>query len=122
MSGFSLDWVSNPRLSLWKVKTLFFYTGSGSHDNSIPPKIYADIGGTDRWIWFVLANLLSLAAVCPFVGSMSDLYGRRYVAIAGACLVILGMIICSTAQTMNIFIGRSLSELKPTRSCITDSF
>jgi hypothetical protein len=26
----------------------------------VPPYIYADIGGADRWIWFILANLLSL--------------------------------------------------------------
>jgi MFS family permease len=49
--------------------------------------------------------LLSLAAVCPFVGSISDLIGRRYVAIAGAAFVCLGMIICSTAKEMNTFIG-----------------
>lgn len=30
---------------------------------------------------FVIANLLALAAVCPFVGSLSDLIGRRYVAL-----------------------------------------
>jgi MFS family permease len=53
----------------------------------------------------VLANLLSLAAVCPFVGSISDLIGRRYVAITGAAFVCLGMIICSTAKEMNVFIG-----------------
>lgn len=54
----------------------------------------------------VLANLLSLAGVCPFVGSLSDLIGRRYVAIIGASLIIIGMIVSSTAQNMNIFIGR----------------
>lgn len=43
--------------------------------------------------------------MCPFVGSLSDLFGRRYVAIAGAALVCLGMIICSTANTMNTFIA-----------------
>lgn len=53
----------------------------------------------------VLANLLSLAAVCPFVGSLSDLFGRRYLAIAGASLICLGMIVSSTAHNMNIFIG-----------------
>jgi MFS family permease len=31
--------------------------------------------------------------------------GRRYVAILGAAFVVLGNIICSTAHTMNIFIG-----------------
>jgi len=39
------------------------------------------------------------------VGSLSDLMGRRYVAILGAAFVVLGMIICSTAHTMNIFIA-----------------
>ena len=55
----------------------------------------------------VLANLLALAAVCPYVGSLSDLMGRRYVAILGACLIILGMIVASTAHSMNIFIGEN---------------
>jgi MFS family permease len=56
----------------------------------------------------VLANLLSLAGVCPFVGSLSDLIGRRYVAIIGASLICLGVIVSSTAHSMNIFIGRLL--------------
>ncbi|KAF2422081.1 MFS multidrug transporter-like protein [Tothia fuscella] len=69
-----------------------------------PPYIYGDIGGTDRWVWFVLANLLALAAVCPFVGSLSDILGRRYVALLGGSFLILGNIVCATAHTMNIFI------------------
>jgi MFS family permease len=57
------------------------------------------------WIWFVLANLLALAGVCPFVGSLSDLMGRRYVALFGSGLVIIGVIVSSTAKIMNVFIG-----------------
>lgn len=72
---------------------------------AIPPYIYADIGGSDRWTWMTLANILALAAVCPFVGSLSDLFGRRYIALAGASLILLGMIIASTAQSMNTVIG-----------------
>ncbi|WEW56723.1 hypothetical protein PRK78_002172 [Emydomyces testavorans] len=53
----------------------------------------------------VLAYLVALSAVCPFVGSLSDLFGRRWVAIIGAALVCLGMIVSSTAKTMNIFIA-----------------
>ncbi|KAK2795899.1 hypothetical protein FQN50_009677 [Emmonsiellopsis sp. PD_5] len=89
------------------VAMAFLWTGSQIPVylfGGIPPYIYRDIGGTDRWVWFILANLLALAGVCPFVGSLSDLIGRRYVAIIGASLICIGMIISSTAHTMNIFI------------------
>jgi MFS family permease len=75
---------------------------------AIPPIIYGDIGGVDRYTWFVLGALIALAAVCPFVGSMSDLFGRRYVALAGATILIVGVIVMSTAKTMNIFIAGSV--------------
>lgn len=90
------------------VAMAFIWTGSQIPVyifGAIPPYIYADIGGVDRWIWFVLANLLALAGVCPFVGSLSDLMGRRYVCLFGSGLVMLGMIVCSTAKVMNVFIG-----------------
>ncbi|KAF8247960.1 MFS general substrate transporter [Wilcoxina mikolae CBS 423.85] len=89
------------------VAMAFLWTGSQIPVylfGGIPPYIYRDIGGADRWIWFVLANLLALAAVCPFVGSLSDLLGRRYVSLIGAGFLMLGMVVASTADTMNIFI------------------
>ncbi|KAI9695547.1 MAG: hypothetical protein M1820_008560 [Bogoriella megaspora] len=36
---------------------------------------------------------------------LSDLFGRRYVAIGGASLLILGNVVSATAKTMNVFIG-----------------
>lgn len=72
---------------------------------SVPPYIYRDIGGLDRWVWFVLGGLLALAAVCPFVGSMSDLLGRRYVALLGAGLLVIATVVATTAKTMNTFIA-----------------
>ncbi len=71
----------------------------------IPPEIYSDIGGVDRWIWMVVGYLIAFAAICPFTGALSDLLGRRYVAVLGFILIIIGMIVCSTASTMNTFIG-----------------
>ncbi|RMD42407.1 hypothetical protein DV735_g2743, partial [Chaetothyriales sp. CBS 134920] len=86
---------------------------------SVPPYIYGDIGGSDRWVWYILGNLLALAGVCPFVGSLSDLMGRRYVALLGALLLVIGSVVSTTAHTMNIFIagntiaggGAGISEL-----------
>ncbi|OQN95294.1 hypothetical protein B0A48_18525 [Cryoendolithus antarcticus] len=106
-----IDHAPEPKMSFQRMMSLiamaFLWTGSQIPVylfGGVPPIIYADIGGVDRWIWFVLANLLSLAAVCPFVGSVSDLIGRRYVALIGASFIVVGMIICSTAHSMNIFI------------------
>jgi MFS family permease len=78
---------------------------------SIPPYIYGDIGGVDRWIWFVLGNLLALAGVCPFVGSLSDLVGRRYAALLGGCFLCIGTVVATCAKDMNMFIGMYLSFL-----------
>ena len=109
-NGFPMDWISNSRLSIRLVTISLFHSKSRliSTAGGIPPYIYGDIGGVDRWVWFVLANLLALAAVCPFVGALSDLIGRRYVALIGASFIVLGMIVSSTAHTMNIFICRFL--------------
>lgn len=86
---------------LWTGSQIPVYLFGG-----IPPYIYSDIGGVDRWIWFILAYLLSLAAICPFVGSLSDLIGRRYVALGGALLLIIAMCVASTAKTMGVFISK----------------
>ncbi|KAF2203863.1 MFS general substrate transporter [Delitschia confertaspora ATCC 74209] len=126
VGGDDLDHEHEPPMTKRRLMSLiamaFLWTGSQIPVylfGGVPPYIYADIGGADRWIWLVLANLLSLAAVCPFVGSLSDLFGRRYVAIAGSSFIILGMIVCSTAHTMNTFIcgmtfagiGAAINEL-----------
>jgi MFS family permease len=95
----SIRCVCDPYRVLTKLLT-------GRRVGGIPPYIYGELGGSDRWVWFVLANLLALAAVCPFVGALSDLIGRRYVALTGAAFIVLGMIVCSTAHTMNTFIGK----------------
>lgn len=73
---------------------------------SVLPLIYNDIGGVDRWVWFVIGYLIPNAALCPFVGALSDLFGRQKVAIVGQVCLIMGPIITATAHTMNIAIGK----------------
>jgi len=65
----------------------------------------ADIGGATSFAWLAIANTLSLAAVAPFAGAISDLIGRRYVALLGALFVCIGMIIIGTAHRMEVAIG-----------------
>ena len=85
---------------LWTESQIPVYLFGG-----VVPEIYGDIGGVDRWIWMIIGNLIALAAVAPFTGAISDLIGRRYVAIAGSVLIIIGMCVSSTAHTMNHMIA-----------------
>lgn len=73
---------------------------------SVLAVIYTDIGGTDRWVWFVIGYLIPNAAICPFVGALSDLFGRRGVGIVGQICLIVGPVVTSTANNMNICIGK----------------
>ncbi|KAF1970253.1 MFS general substrate transporter [Bimuria novae-zelandiae CBS 107.79] len=75
---------------------------------SVLPLIYQDIGGVDRWVWFVIGYLVPNAALCPFVGALSDLYGRQKVALVGQTCLILGPIITATANSMNVAIAGSM--------------
>ncbi|KAJ1335759.1 MFS transporter DHA2 family multidrug resistance protein [Microdochium nivale] len=92
---------------LWTASQIPLYLFAG-----ISPIIYGDIGGTDKWIWFVTGNLLGSAAICPFSGALSDLLGRRHVAIGGITCVLIGQIVCSLAANMDIFIaGMTISGI-----------
>jgi MFS family permease len=67
--------------------------------------ITADIGGQSSSAWIAIAYTLSLAAISPFAGAVSDLMGRRYASLLGALLVVVGMIIVGTAHRINVAIG-----------------
>ncbi|RMZ70656.1 MFS drug efflux pump [Pyrenophora seminiperda CCB06] len=112
----------NPRLFMTLVCMSFLFIGSQISlylYGSVFTLIYQDIGGADRYIWLVIGYLIPNAALCPFVGALSDLYGRQKVAIAGQIFLMIGPAITSTAHTMNIAIagqvfsgiGAGLNEL-----------
>lgn len=52
-----------------------------------------------------MVNSIAFAAVSPFVGHASDILGRRYFALAGCIITIVGMIVVGTAHTINVAIG-----------------
>lgn len=76
---------------------------------SIITLLQKDIGGADRSAWFAIAYLIPLASVCPFVGALSDLFGRQKVAIVGQLTLIIGPIITATAHNMNVAIGKCVA-------------
>lgn len=73
---------------------------------AVLPDIYADIGGAGgRYLWMVIGYLIPNSALCPFVGALSDLFGRRWVAAFGQVCLLIGPIVVSTAHSMNVAIG-----------------
>jgi MFS family permease len=79
-----------------------------------PVYIYRDLGGVNYWVWFITANLLATAAISPFVGALSDLMGRRSVAIVGSTTILIGQAICGAANGMGMFIGEFILPHRPT--------
>lgn len=45
-----------------------------------------------------MANTLAIASVCPFVGYLQDLFGKRSIALLGAALLCIGCIVLGTAH------------------------
>jgi len=85
---------------LWTASQIPVYLYGG-----IIPDIIADIGGADRYVWLLLAYLIPLASITPFVGPLADLFGRKSLALASVVCMIIGTTITSTAHSMNVFIG-----------------
>ncbi|CAK4034403.1 MFS general substrate transporter [Lecanosticta acicola] len=73
---------------------------------SVLPDMYSEIGGANgRYLWIVIGYLIPVSALCPFVGALSDLLGRKKVAAVGQVLLIIGPIVVSTAKHINTAIG-----------------
>ncbi|KAF1814529.1 MFS general substrate transporter [Eremomyces bilateralis CBS 781.70] len=61
--------------------------------------IAADIGNTESSGWLPVANTLAIAALAPFCGYLQDLFGKRYIAMTGALLICVGIILIATAKS-----------------------
>ncbi|KAF2151602.1 MFS general substrate transporter [Myriangium duriaei CBS 260.36] len=87
------------KLFLALVAMSFLWVGS-----QIPLYLFGG-GGYDRWVWATIAYFIPVAALCPFVGIFSDLFGRKQVGLFGQLLLIIGPVVVSTAHSMNVVIG-----------------
>lgn len=63
--------------------------------------VYISLGlGTTYGNWMLTANTLAVAAICPFVGYLTDLLGRRWVCIFGTVCLMVGSIVMATANNL----------------------
>lgn len=46
-----------------------------------------------------MANTLAIASVAPFCGYLQDLFGRRYITLAGGVTILVGIILVGTAHS-----------------------
>lgn len=60
--------------------------------------IVTDLGGAKADVWLPVSNTLVLASICPFVGYLQDLCGRRYITLGGSVAIMVGIILVGTAH------------------------
>ena len=85
------------------------------------PRIVADVGGLDRYVWVATAYMVAATAVAPIAGGLSDLYGRKPLFIAGLIVFIAGSALLGFSRSMNEIIafraiqgiGAGYHDLKP---------
>src|SRR5271170_2891885 len=61
------------------------------------PRIIAQLNGFDRYAWVTTAYLLTVTASIPIFGRLSDLFGRKWVLLAGAIFFVLTSALCGAA-------------------------
>ncbi|KAJ4303552.1 hypothetical protein N0V90_002450 [Kalmusia sp. IMI 367209] len=75
----------------------------------IPPAILtfinAELGPDPRYTWITISWNLGGAMFVTIGGRLSDIFGRRYFFISGACILIIGSIVSATGQSISQMIA-----------------
>ena len=69
------------------------------------PRIVADVGGLDRYVWVATAYMVAATVAAPIAGGLSDLYGRKPLFIAGLIVFIAGSALLGLSGSMNEIIA-----------------
>ncbi len=76
------------------------------------PRIVADVGGLDRYVWVATAYMVAATVAMPITGGLSDLYGRKPLFIAGLIVFLAGSVLLGMIGSMNEIIAfRALQGL-----------
>lgn len=61
-------------------------------------------------MWLPTANILAIAATCPYAGYLQDLFGKRYIALFGSLCICIGCVLVGSAQSFGqALVGMALS-------------
>jgi EmrB/QacA subfamily drug resistance transporter len=64
------------------------------------PRVIADLRGFELYAWVTTIYLLAQTAVIPIAGKLGDMYGRKWLAIAGVAIFLAGSWLCGFSQDM----------------------
>ncbi|KAK3114960.1 hypothetical protein LTR53_006186 [Teratosphaeriaceae sp. CCFEE 6253] len=67
--------------------------------------INADLGPDPNYTWISVSWNLAASVMVTVGGRLSDIFGRRYFLIAGACIALLGAVVGATGQSINQMIA-----------------
>ncbi|KFY79742.1 hypothetical protein V499_01311 [Pseudogymnoascus sp. VKM F-103] len=59
-----------------------------------------DLDAAGYTIWILVSQLIAIAAIAPFVGTLSDLFGRKTIVLVSLRLSVLGMIVIGTTPNI----------------------
>lgn len=62
--------------------------------------IAMDLNGASYAVWLLNSQTIAVGAIAPFVGTLSDLLGRKVFTLISLCLTVIGMILLGTTQTI----------------------
>jgi MFS family permease len=72
--------------------------------------IEEDLGLSRGSAWLPTANILAIAAACPYAGYLQDLFGKRYIALFGSACICIGCVLVATGHSFGqMIVGMALS-------------
>jgi len=76
------------------------------------PRIMADLDGFDRVTWVSSAYIVASTSVVLITGAVSDVYGRKWLFVAGIAVFLLGSVLAAMSPSMNaLIISRGVQGL-----------
>lgn len=104
------------RQRMWIVAGALWPVFMGSMDQTVMssalPSIGQSLGGTSYLSWVVAANLLTMTAMTPLYGKISDSIGRRVTILIGVSVFMAASLVSALAINLpTLILGRALQGL-----------